>query len=198
VLRILYYHELPSEILYMMEHGWYSRFNPMGFLDFQLIERACKFASGSLTKLGTEMFFLTKATRGGFILLFLLCYISFVVGMAMYGEVYDDPILADPNPRARTSCISIGMCTILMLRLMVYDGSGLDFLTNLSLNHKFLFVVAVIYMALTAFGIFNGLIGEFDDDRLPPFPPYSYFILYLTALLLSLKTNPLYDPFFSS
>lgn len=52
------------------------------------------------------------------------------------------------------------MCTILMLRLMVYDGSGLDFLTNLSLDHKFLFVVAVIYMALTAFGIFNGLIGE--------------------------------------
>lgn len=86
VLRILYYHELPSEILYMMEHGWYSRFNPVGFMDFQLIERACKFASGSLTKLGTEMFFLTKATRGGFILLFLLCYISFVVGMAMYGE----------------------------------------------------------------------------------------------------------------
>ena len=173
LLRVLYFHDLPREILYKMEKAWYWKSevvvpctnikvqlsNPFSFLEFQLLERACKFASGSLERLGTEMFWLTKATKGGFVLMALLGAISSIMGMAVYNEVYDDPLLSDPD--SRTSCISNAMCMIVLLRLTFFDGTGLDFLTNLSINHKFLFACVIVYLCVTAFGIFNGLIGVF-------------------------------------
>ena len=159
VLRILYFHQLPRQILYKIEKLWYI--SPFGMVcEFHLVERACKFASQCLTNLTQEMFFLTSKTRGGFVLMFLLFYTAFVVGMAIFLEVYGDKnIISDPTDP--TQCTSVFYCTVLMLRLTFYDGNGLNFITLLSHEYEFLFAVAIIYMCATAFGIFNGLIGVF-------------------------------------
>ena len=61
------------------------------------------------------MFFLTKATRGGFILMLLLFYFSFIVGMSIYGEVYNDAFVI--NAGCRSTCVSVGLCTLTMLRM---------------------------------------------------------------------------------
>ena len=177
VLRILYFHQLPRSTIYSIEGLWYC--SPFKGVEFQLVEKACKFASQSLSNLTQEMFFLTHKTRGGFILMFLLFYTAFVVGMSVYHEVWDD-ITVVPDPNSRTGCNSVFLCTIIMLRLTFYDGAGMDFLTNLSDNHKFLFAVTVVYVCATAFGIFNGLIGV---RLVCPFPRLSCLLCCLLAAL---------------
>ena len=159
LLRILYFHQLPREIIYRLEAMWYQRLNPLSFVEFHLMEKAFRFASQSLTSLGREMFFLTAATRGGLLLMCLLGFFAFVVGMAVSQEIYDASWLSDEQ----TSCKSVGLCTLVMLRLTFFDGTGLDLFTNLSMDHKFLFCIVILYLCTSSFGIVNGLIGLFGE-----------------------------------
>ena len=45
-----------------------------------------RFAAQSLSMLSSEMFFLTRTTRGGFILMVILFYSAYVVGAVMWAE----------------------------------------------------------------------------------------------------------------
>ena len=41
------------------------------------------------------------------------------------------------------------------------DGEGFDFAYDLSIKHRFLFCLVILYSCITTFGILNGLVGIF-------------------------------------
>ena len=150
--RILWYHELPSDVLEPLK-----RFMAM-VLGTDLVElmfRVMKFATRSLSHLGQEMLFLTKKSRGGFILMFMLFYIAYVLGATLWIET--------ANSDLGDFCASLGSCTYTMIRLTFFDGNGFDFAYSLADGHPILFGITCLYLCVTSFGIVNGLIGVFGD-----------------------------------
>ena len=48
-----------------------------------------------------------------------------------------------------------------LFRLSFFDGDGFDYIKLLAKDHPFLFCLCLVYLALTSFGILNGLTGIF-------------------------------------
>lgn len=115
--------------------------------------RVVKFAMKSLSAIGSEIFKLTENTRGALLLILIFFYSAFVLGAVLFVET--EGILDTEY------CFSIGSCMFIMMRLSFFDGNGFDFAYSLVENHKILFVLTLVYMCLTAFGILNGLVGIF-------------------------------------
>jgi hypothetical protein len=111
-----------------------------------------QFAIRSLTALGNEMFRFTDKTKGGLILMIVFFYTAFVFGAALWVE----------TGYKMRDCRTLGSCTYTMMRLSFYDGTGFDYAYELSAQgHKFLFILVMIYLCVTSFGILNGLVGLF-------------------------------------
>jgi hypothetical protein len=111
-----------------------------------------QFAIRSLTALGNEMFRFTNKTKGGLILMIVFFYTAFVFGAALWVE----------TGHKMRDCRTLGSCTYTMMRLTFYDGTGFDYAYELSAQgHKFLFILVMIYLCVTSFGILNGLVGLF-------------------------------------
>lgn len=150
--RILWYHELPSDVLETLK-------NVLSYgLGRELVDlmfRVMKFATRSLSHLGQEMLFLTKKSRGGFILMFMLFYIAYVLGATMWIET--------AHSNLGDFCLTLGSCTYTMIRLTFFDGNGFDFAYSLVEGHPILFGITCLYLCVTSFGIVNGLIGVFGD-----------------------------------
>lgn len=112
-----------------------------------------KFAIKAITALIDEMVRIGHRTRGGIILIMMLFYTAFVMGIVLWIE----------TRAVNESCRSIGDCTYTLMRLTFYDGVGFDFAFFLTNDHRFLFCIVMFYMALTSFGILNGLVGIFGN-----------------------------------
>ncbi|KAJ1432981.1 hypothetical protein B484DRAFT_394687, partial [Ochromonadaceae sp. CCMP2298] len=89
--------------------------------------------------------------RGGLLLMLIFFYSSFVLGTSLWIE----------TGNKFEECQSFSQCTYTLLRLTFYDGTGFDFAYKLTDNHAIMFYVCIIYMAVTSFGILNGLVGIF-------------------------------------
>mgnify|MGYP005992204435 CR=1 FL=1 len=92
-------------------------------------------------------------TRGGIILIMMLFYTSYVMGVALWIETSGQSEFCD----------SIGSCTFTLMRLTFFDGNGFDFAYFLTIKHRGLFCIVMFYLVLTSFGILNGLVGIFGN-----------------------------------
>lgn len=121
-----------------------------------------EFATLALNSLGSEMFFITKRTRGGFILMCILFFTAYVMAVTIQidiqGEHGNDEITDDDLPHI---CHSIKSCMYTLLRLTFFDGNGLDLLYDLSRKQPVLAGLTFVYMCVTSFGIINGLLSTF-------------------------------------
>lgn len=129
--------------------------------------KVLKFAIKSLSALGNEVFRLTNETRGALLLMMLIFYSAFVLGASLYVE----------TGAKEEHCLTVGACTYTLLRLTFFDGDGFDFAYFLTEKHRILFVIVMMYMCMTSFGMVNGLVGifgtafaraselAFDDDE---------------------------------
>ncbi len=129
------YHELPSDVLETLK-------NVLSYgLGRELVDlmfRVMKFATRSLSHLGQEMLFLTKKSRGGFILMFMLFYIAYVLGATMWIET--------AHSNLGDFCLTLGSCTYTMIRLTFFDGNGFDFAYSLVEGHPILFGITCLYV----------------------------------------------------
>jgi hypothetical protein len=116
--------------------------------------KVMKFSVRSLTALGNEMFRLTNETRGGLLLMMIFFYSAFVLGAVVYYTVADEDI---------ANCHSLRDCVYSMMRLTFFDGDGFDLAKDISKQHPILFLVVMMYMCLTSFGLLNGLVGIFGS-----------------------------------
>jgi len=121
-----------------------------------LVFRVMKFISYTLEHLSEEMFYTSSRTRGGFILMVMLFYSGFVLGLVAW---IDAPVSVSSS--GVDLCSSGSTCLASIIRLTVWDSNGFDYLFELRHERKFLFALLVIYMCGTAFGILNGLTGIF-------------------------------------
>lgn len=155
--RILWYHDLPPALLEPLKRAlsiFFSAFGGRNFVD--LFFKVMKFATVTLSHLGQEMIFLTKKSRGGFIIMVLLLYTAYVLGTTLWIETSDSHLDND-------FCVTLGSCTYTMLRLTFFDGNGFDFAYSLVHDHPILFTICCLYLCVTSFGLVNGLIGVFGD-----------------------------------
>lgn len=154
--RILWYHELPPDILNGLKKWLAQLLWILGGRDLvDLLFKVMKFATTTLTHLGQEMFFSSQKARGGFILMAMLFYMAYVLGSTLWIETR--------NSNLGDYCVDLGTCTFTMIRLTFFDGDGFDYLYSLIADHPLLFIIVCIYICVTAFGIVNGLIGVFGD-----------------------------------
>ena len=157
--RLLWFHELPKEVLTPLKSLLGKIFFLFGGLDFaELIFKVMKYATVTLSHLGQEMLCLTKKSRGGFILMFMLFYIAYVLGTTLWIET-------EKTALGNDFCVDILSCTYTMIRLTFFDGNGFDFAFSLiaTKKHPIMFCVCIFYLCVTSFGIVNGLIGVFGD-----------------------------------
>lgn len=155
--RILWYHDLPPALLEPLKRALSIFFSPIGGRNFvDLFFKVMKFATVTLSHLGQEMIFLTKKSRGGFIIMVLLLYTAYVLGTTLWIETSDSHLDND-------FCVTLGSCTYTMLRLTFFDGNGFDFAYSLVHDHPILFTICCLYLCVTSFGLVNGLIGVFGD-----------------------------------
>lgn len=112
-----------------------------------------KFAIKALTALIDEMFRIGHRTRGGIILILMFFYTAFIMGIVLWIETNE----------SNEACVSLGTCTYTLMRLTFYDGTGFDFAFYLTEKHRILFCIVMFYMAITSFGLLNGLVGIFGN-----------------------------------
>ena len=160
-LRIFWYYDLPEPILGPVKK-FFAYFASMETVDLAL--KVMEFASRTLESMGQEMFYLSKKTRGGFILVFIMFYSAYILGAVLYISTErgsQDGL--ETTEEASTFCYSLPSCTYIMVRLTFFDGDAFNFVYTLVTNHPILFCVVCVYFFLTAIGITNGLIGVFGD-----------------------------------
>lgn len=158
VFRILWYFQLE---VFTNDLAYYSYriFGKGGLKTLGRIFDVMEFAVLSIVSLGSEIFFLNEKTRGGFVLMAILFYSAYVLGLMLWietGSQFD-------------ACHKLGKCTYTMFRVSMFDGSGLDYAFALVDYDFFLFVILMIYLCITSFGIVNGLLstfaGSFSDSN---------------------------------
>jgi len=123
-----------------------------------LVMKVLKFASYSVQNMGREIFYLTAKSKGGFILLLMMLFSAYVLGVTFWVA-----LAAADSANETTLCNSALSCVFTMVRLSFFDGDGFDFAYSVMFSHPRLFVVLVVYFFLTAIGMANGLIGVFGE-----------------------------------
>jgi hypothetical protein len=78
-------------------------------------------------------------------------YSSYVLGACLWQETGNQ----------LDACSTFTSCMFTLMRLTFYDGNGFDYLWEVSKLWPLLFVLTVLYLCATAFGVLNGLIGIF-------------------------------------
>lgn len=159
-LRIFWYYDLPEPILGPVK-TFFAYFAGLETVELSL--KVMEFASRTLESMGQEMFYLSKRTRGGFILVFIMFFSSYILGVVLfisteYSEDYEG-MASVPSE----VCYSVPSCMYIMVRLTFFDGDAFNYVYTLVTDHPILFGVVCVYFFLTAIGITNGLIGVFGD-----------------------------------
>ena len=171
VLRILFYNDLPTHpkrlilkslsvflgvftLEIFVKNSGLVQAKKLARLYFKLM----KFISFTMEHLGQEMFFVSKKTRGGFALMVMLFYSIFVLGLVSWIDVASMK-LSDAD--GTILCDKSSTCLSSVLRLTLWDDTGLNFLWSLAKSNRFLFAIIVVFLCATSFGILNGLTGIF-------------------------------------
>ena len=105
--------------------------------------------------------FFTQKSLGGMLVMAIFFFNTYVMAVIMYNLrsylVLTTDFVTQP-------CYNINMCFVTMFRLVVYDGTGLDFLSAL-LEEKSdgLVFMLFVYMIFNAIILINGMIGIFGN-----------------------------------
>jgi hypothetical protein len=154
VFRLLWFYEVP-----VFKSAVEETCNPLFGADFVArCFKVLRFAIKSLTAIGNEMFRLTNATRGGLLLMLMLFFSAFVLGTAAFIETRDH---CGDETQCHDHCPTRAQCVYTLMRLSFYDGDAFNFIFELTDRHRFLFLICIVYMCITSFGILNGLVGIF-------------------------------------
>jgi len=161
VLRLLWLHKFPVVFIsakciveaFVNITGFESARDILGY-GFDVME----FAELALRALTAELFFLSEHTRGGFLLMSLLFYASYIMGAVMWQE------FPGGDPGNNEPCATLAECHFTMIRLTLFDGAGFDYAFSLAPKHRYLFFLVMVYMCVTSFGIINGLLGIFSKS----------------------------------
>ena len=143
--RYMWYFEL-------LEHEVDEDYNPEEHT-FSLTHAAqlCLFY---LEQVGLEFF--TQKSKGAIVIISILAYITYVFAVVFSTDVTDI--------EASGTCVGSLACAMTLLRMVLYDGNGLDFLWQvISTKHIIYSVLLGIYMILSAIILLNGLIGVFSQ-----------------------------------
>lgn len=175
VFRMLFYYEdLPSGVRKSIDEILGSTFSYrdiiMSRTDADILVQLCYkvmyFGGFTLKQMAREMFMLDRKTRGGFILVVILFYSGWVLGIASWIDVGLDAadVEMEGTESTAVNCNDVHSCLSSVYRLSMWDTKGFDFLWSLrGSKDKFLFAVLVVYMCGTAFGVLNGLTGIFRN-----------------------------------
>ena len=144
-------------------------YNPAeDIMDFWIVTRS---SVKYLKKLGLEIF--TAKSRGGAVILAMFFYVTYLFAVVFWRE---KGYIVTPDNFYENGyvCGTLPLCFLTMMRLALYDGTGLDYFTAVALEggkDSFGFgTLGIIYMVFTAMILLNGLIGIFghafaDDDE---------------------------------
>lgn len=168
VFRILFYNDLPHHPKILVKRMMRLLIALVFFTtpkqaskSTDLVFKLLKFTSYTMENMAQEMFYLTKKTRGGFILMLMLFYSGFILGLVAWVD-YGTPLdAASKNVYEHSLCHSASTCLSSIYRLALWDTKGFDFLYSVRVERKFLLAILVVYMCGTSFGILNGLTGVF-------------------------------------
>ena len=98
----------------------------------------------------------TPESKGATVILVAFFYTTYIFAVVYHVE------LGGVATSEGQSCISINQCWITMLRLSLYDGTGLDYMQLvMERGHHGLTVLLYVYLIVTAIVLLNGLIGIF-------------------------------------
>lgn len=146
VYSLLWYYRVD-----VLRDAAYDFFGPKYQNQVYRIIKVGKFAADALVAFGVDLFFLSSKTKGALMLIGIFFYSSYVLGACLWQET-----------GARIpACETFTSCMFTLMRLTFYDGSGFDYLWEISLTWPLLFFLTVLYLCATAFGVLNGLIGIF-------------------------------------
>lgn len=121
-------------------------------------------------KLFVEML-LPSQSRGGIIVLGMVFYITYLFSVVFWK---DKRYLQIASAQTNQACETQQGCFLIMLRLALYDGTGLDFMQAVSeegTSASFMYsILLMAYLIITAIILLSGLIGIFgqaftDDEK---------------------------------
>lgn len=108
-----------------------------------------------LGKIATELF--SAASKGGFVILMIYFYITYIIAVVSWNLKGNLDTLEGYN-----TCGTLTECFVVIMRLSLYDGTGLDFLSAvIGSGAKGLVLVLIAYMCFNGMILLNGLIGVF-------------------------------------
>ncbi len=103
----------------------------------------------------------TTKSKGAMVVFALLFFVSYIFAIIYYQISYDWILLSSGLPN---SCDSIQHCFITMIRISIYDGTGIDYIvTVFDKGHTMLGIILFLYMIISAMILLNGLIGIFGS-----------------------------------
>jgi len=146
VYSLLWYYRVD-----VLRDAAYDFFGPKYQSQVYRIIKVGKFAADALVAFGVDLFFLSSKTKGALMLIGIFFYSSYVLGACLWQE----------TGYRLDACQTFTSCMFTLMRLTFYDGNGFDYLWELSKVWPLLFVLTVLYLCATAFGVLNGLIGIF-------------------------------------
>lgn len=105
--------------------------------------------------------FFTQKSLGGMLVMAIFFFNAYVMAVIMFNQ---RSYLTLSSDFVTQPCYNINMCFVTMFRLVVYDGTGLDFLSAL-LEEKSdgLVFMLFVYMIFNAIILINGMIGIFGN-----------------------------------
>lgn len=131
---------------------------PKERLQFSLV-KAAKICGFYMDQLYYEFF--TQKSMGGSLVMVLFFFNAYVMAVVMH--IQKGYVLTGAD-FVTQPCVTLNMCFLTMIRLAVYDGSGLDFVAAIldEGSDGFVFML-MFYAVLNALILFNGLIGIFAN-----------------------------------
>ena len=109
--RLLFYHDGKDGLPIAVLEPLVSTLSCITGRDYViLMMKVLKFASTSLQNMGREMFYLTAKSKGGFILVFMMLYSSFVIGITFWIEMFNTSTDA-----SRDLCSGMYQCIFTMI-----------------------------------------------------------------------------------
>ena len=145
IFRYMWYFEL-------LEHEVDEDYNAEDhFFSFTHAAQLCLFY---LEQVGLEFF--TQKSKGAIVIISILAYITYVFAVVFSTDVGDVETIG--------VCTGSPACMMTLLRMVLYDGNGLDYLWQvISTKHIVYSVLLGVYMILSAIILLNGLIGVFGQ-----------------------------------
>ncbi len=131
-----------------------------------------RFAVRSLSALANEMLKVNSKTRGAFMLIAVLLYSTYLIGLAVFmtltvqdrkqrdeiNYLLDDGIIGSYD-----ECNNLYSCVFTVFRLILFDKVGFDMAKRFMHERFGLFILLMTHLCMSSFAIINGLVGIFAN-----------------------------------